>query len=496
MFFEGQHQEFFKPLTSKYREQILECLQLLYSRLYTSQADYSQLLSREMVIECFEEAITRAPLLESHGEDEFNQPVRSQREQANWTLNILLEHAWLEKQVDEATLQSSYGFTRIGRMFTQPVVELNQGRFRTRHRNTRNTRNALKVFSELGDIYELLDAYEYSERIISDFSDVIAELEERKRALIQEVEAQQLVQKASDEFFEFMEKRFVPDLAIRLSVDSVEKYRDDIVATIGVARRKRKEFKAQVELNLRKTAPELLESEDKSIYLTLLDKIERRIHNASNIMLPALRQALLSFTRRADIIMRQLSFSHQGGGDQLLENLQRLKTLSDSDFAEKMDLAGETLSGLNLNLLDPAQLKIYAGRKKKIVDTHVEESVSMDEKSRREFYLQQVLEKAFMVNNQQLTDYLIDALAQGEKIFLHELPINNARDLILRSHAIEAASAGGRSSEYLFKIEPTGEKTSDEYFLQADQFSLELVSKSEKRTDEKHSKKQPSIEKQ
>ena len=478
MFFEGQHQDFFKPLTSKYREQILECLQLLYSRLYTSQADYSQLLSREMVIECFEEAITRAPLLETQGEDEFNQPVRSQREQANWTLNILLEHAWLEKQVDEATLQSSYGFTRIGRLFTQPVMELKQGRFRTRHRNTRNTRNALKIFSEQGDVYELLDAYEYSERIISDFSDVIAELEERKRALIQEVEAQQLVQKASEEFFEFMEKRFVPDLAIRLSVDSVEKYRDDIVHTIGMARRKRKDFKAIVERNLRKTAPELLESEEKSIYLTLLDKIEKRIHNASNIMLPALRRALLSFTRRADIIMRQLSFSHQGGGDNLLENLRLLAALDDDEYSEKMSDAGQYMAGLNLELIDPAQLKIYAGRRKKIVDTSVEESAEMDEQSRKQFYLQQVLEKAFTVNNQQLTSYLIDALAKGEQIMLDELPINNARDLILRSHAIEAASAGGRSSEYQFKIEPTGEKTSDEYFIQADQFTLELVEKS------------------
>ncbi|MCW9000510.1 MAG: hypothetical protein OQK04_17500, partial [Kangiellaceae bacterium] len=138
------------------------------------------------------------------------------------------------------------------------------------------------------------------------------------------------------------------------------------------------------------------------------------------------------------------------------------------------------MAGLNLELIDPAQLKIYAGRRKKIVDTSVEESAEMDEQSRKQFYLQQVLEKAFTVNNQQLTSYLVDALAKGEKIMLDELPINNARDLILRSHAIEAASAGGRSSEYQFKIEPTGEKTSDEYFIQADQFTLELVEKNKK----------------
>src|SRR5690606_2833599 len=96
-------------------------------------------------------------------------------------------------------------------------------------RNTRNTRNALDAFAQQGEIHDLLDAFEYSERIISDFTDVIAELDERKRQLVQEVEAQVLVQRATEEFFEFMEKRFQPDIAIRLSADSVEKYREDIV---------------------------------------------------------------------------------------------------------------------------------------------------------------------------------------------------------------------------------------------------------------------------
>lgn len=475
MFFEAQYQDFFRPLTSKYREQILECLQLLYRRLYTSQADYSQLLTREMVIECFQEAIARAPLIESQLEEEFNQPVRNQREQASWTLNLLIEHAWLEKQVDEATLQSAYAFTRIGRLFTQPVIELNHGRFRTRHRNTRNTRNALKMFVEQGDVYDLLDAYEYSERIISDFTDVIGELEERKRMLIQEVESQQLIQKASEEFFDFMERRFVPDLAIRLSVDSVEKYRDEIVATIGTARRKRKEFKASVEIELRKTAPELLDSESRSLLYSLLDKIEQRIHNASDIMLPALRQSLLSFTRRADIIMRQLSFSYQGGGDQLMNNLRQLVPLNDEDFKDRMNDVSEHLAELKVEFLDPAQLKIHAGRTKLMVNTQVEESVEMDESARKIFYLQQVLDRAFTVNNQQLNDYLIHSLAKGEKIYLHQLPVNNAKELLMRCHAIEAVSAGRQSSEYEFRIEPTNKKVSDDYFVESDEFTLELV---------------------
>jgi hypothetical protein len=471
LFFENQQQDFFRPLTSKYRAQVLECLQLLYVRLYTSQADYSQLLSRDMLIECFEEAITRAPLLESQVDDEFSQPTKNQREQANWTLNLLLEHGWLEKQVDEATLQSSYGFTRVGRLFTQPVIEMSQGRFRTRHRNTRNTRNALKMFVEQGDVYDLLDAYEYSERIISDFTDVIGELEERKRLLINEVESQQLIQKASEEFFDFMEKRFMPDLAIRLSVDSVEKYRDEIVTTINAAKRKRRDFKSKAEAELRKTAPELVQSNQQSLLYSILDNIEHRIHNASDIMLPSLRRALLNFTRRADIIMRQLSFSHQGGGDLLFDNLRQLSTLNDDEFAQTMNVVSEHITELNVGFIDPAQIKLRSERVKRVV----EEAIDIDEASRKRLYLQQILEKAFSVNNQQMSEYLIDAIANGHRISSHQLPVADAKDLIMRSHVIEAGSAGRQSSEFEFIVTPTGKRVGDDYFVDSDEFTIELV---------------------
>ena len=144
------------------------CLRTFYARLYSSLADYSRNFNREQIIEILEEAIARNPVFEEDEADEFAVSARSQREQANWILNQLLEHGWLERQMDEATLQSTYAFTRHGRLFTQPMVEASGGRFRTRHRNTRNTRNALQSFLDKGEVYDLLDAFEYSERIISD----------------------------------------------------------------------------------------------------------------------------------------------------------------------------------------------------------------------------------------------------------------------------------------------------------------------------------------
>lgn len=479
MFFSDNNKHFFRPLTGKYREQIVECLRLFYERLYSSMAAYGRVVARDQVTEIFQEAVTRAPLLDEAEGEEAGAPVRNEREQANWVLNLLLEHGWLEKQVDEATLQSSYAFSRLGRLFTQPMVETAAGRFRTRHRNTRNTRNALQSFLDGGEVYDLLDAFEYSERIIADFTDVIAELDEKKRQLVREVEAQQLVQRASDEFFDFMEKRFMPDLAVRLSADSVEKYRDEIQTLIGRARRKQKGFKADAERALRKAAPELVTDERVSVYWTILDGIEGRMHSASEIMLPALRNALHSFTRRADIVIRQLSFSGSGRQGDIVPLCRELVELPEEAQAERLETAGWAMAGVNVGFPDPGALRLYTGQTRRTVNSSAEEHGALPKDARRELFIQQTLEKAFVINRQELAEYLRQSLADGHAIHTQNLPMRSASELLLSAHAIEAASAdldsGRPSSEFRFRIAPTGQQVRGDYFDERDEFTIELI---------------------
>lgn len=489
LFFSDSRKHFFRPFNSKYREQVVECLRLFYVRLYSSLADYSRAFSREQVLEVFQEAITRAPVLDEGTDDGANEPedtslpVRGEREQANWVLNLLLEHGWIERQVDEATLQSSYAFSRIGRLFAQPFVDTSSGRFRTRHRNTRNTRNALNSFLEQGEVYDLLDAFEYSERIISDFSDVIAELDERKRQLVKEVESQQVIQRASDEFFDFMEKRFMPDLAIRLSADSVEKYRDDIQGLIRKAKRKSKEFKAGAEKELRKLAPELMIDPKVSVYIMILDGIESRLHSASEIMLPALRHALHSFTRRADIIIRQLSFTSSGLQNDILAICKQFAELSVQEQDKRLADAGEAMAEWQLKLVDPNMTRLFEGRRKRSVNTRVEEHGDANAEHRRELFVQRAVEQAFTVNNQELRQYIIQALNQGHRIHSQNLPVQNAKDLLLNAHAIEIGSGAQTSSEYRFQVEPSGQQVRTDYFESTDEFSIELIELTKHETD-------------
>lgn len=473
MFFTQDRPHFFRPLTSKYREIIVECLRLLYLRMFSSMADYGHALKREQMLEILLEALTRAPELEAlEPTAEGEGRIKTDRERANWILNLLIEHAWLEVQVDDVALQSNYQFTRLGRLFTQPFVELSGGSVRTRHRNTRNTKNALRAFLSDGEVHDLLDAYEFSERIVSDFTDIITELEDRKRQLVQEVEVQALIQRASDEFFDFMDKRFQPDLSVRLSADSVERHREDIHGLIEKIRHWPKDKKAESERKLRLLLPDQVRA-GQSLLWMILDHIDTRLTNACEVMIPALRSALRNFTRRADIIIRQMSYLASQKHNDVVQVCQELNQLPEDVQQSRLNRAGDILANLHLGLIDPAATTLREGRAHRHVETEVMDDIHVDESARRELYVQQALDTAFVINDENTRQYLIKALGSGNKINTKDLPIAVATDLLAASHAIELGAVSNLSSEFSFSVEPLQERVEGEY-MQSDGFIIEL----------------------
>lgn len=492
MFFSDVRENFFTPLTGKYREIFSECLRLLYQRLYTDLRDYGHAISRDQLIDIFKEAIARTPVLElTSGEDEHEGRFKNQREQANFIANKLIEHGWLEKQVDDASLQSSFGFSRVGRLFTHPFTE-NHNEFRTRNRNTRNTRNSLQAFLDQGEIHDLLDAYEYSERIISDFTDVISDLEERKRQLIKEVESRQLVQQASDAFFDFMETVFKPDLEIRLSADSVEKYRDQITDILTKIRRKRRygkgdeltaamDWRAVMELELRKALPQKV-IKGVSLLETLLNSIDRRLKNACEIMLPALRKSLNTFTQRADIIIRQLSFINSQQHINHFDFFRELSDLSESDQNIALGQLGHELAEIKLRYLDPAQLIIRERRQAPSVISTLDELSSISQDSLKEIHIQNALDRAFNIQSASLRTFLLQQLNETGEIKASELSINSMEDLLNLSHAIEITGIDASSADWQFSVTQSAEDLLDvpsikngNYLTLRDEFTIKII---------------------
>lgn len=493
MFFNEQRPHFFNPLTGKYREVVAECLRLLYQRLYTDLRDYGHAMNREQLVDIFKEAIARTPVLDEqddHSETEGR--FKTHRELASFIINRLLENGWLEKQVDEASLQSTYGFSRMGRVFTQPFADSDSNHFRTRNRNTRNTRNSLQAFYDQGEVHDLLDAYEYSERIISDFTDVISELEERKRQLVREVEARQLVQQASDEFFDFMDKVFKPDLEVRLSADSVEKYRDQIADIIKGIRRKRKygqgdpdtaakDWRAVMEIRLRKLLPQRTVPHV-SLLDTLLQTIESRLRNACEVMLPALRRALNTFTQRADIIIRQLSYIHAQGSDNIVDVCRQLSQLTEEQQNAIFEQYHADLNGMQLAFIDPGQIQLRTPWQKTVVRSSVDQDKALDPVAQKEIFIQQALDRAFIVQGSAVRDYIHSALAQTGRVNSRQLSASSMPELLNLAHAIEVGAINNLSSELRFEVTQSADWLAstprieqDDYFVRRDEFVITLI---------------------
>ena len=92
----------------------------------------------------FEEALARSPVLEGE-ESEQEQRFKSLREQARWILQILLENGWLDKRGPGQPAHHLSVYPRRA-FICRPLVEAERRASRTRHRNTRNTLNALEAF--------------------------------------------------------------------------------------------------------------------------------------------------------------------------------------------------------------------------------------------------------------------------------------------------------------------------------------------------------------
>jgi hypothetical protein len=191
-------------------------------------------------------------------------------------------------------------------------------------------------------------------------------------------------------------------------------------------------------------------------------------------MLPALRQSLHGFTRRADILLRQLSFS-QATQHALLDAFEMLAAMPQEEQGTHLAAAGQHLAVLAVGFVDPDNLRLYNTERKRAVSTLAEVPEKDDGEARRRLFVQQALERAFAINNRQLYDYLVAALAGGHEIRSSSLPIRDARELLNAAHLIEVGTAGwGRSLGLSFEVRETGHRVSNEFFAGMDEFVVRV----------------------
>lgn len=478
LFFKDRTFHFFGPLTGRYREMAVSCIRNLYLRLNGPEADYSYHLTRVDVLDIFVVSIRSAPALDD------DTPVcaeakMSVQDRAAWMLKKLADAGWIEAYMDSGTMQTAYRFTAQGRQFAAPFAQ-RHSEIITNTQHTRSTLSHLQSFvtkmqADAISVGDLMIAAKLSGEIIGDFNEIIEEIVEQRRALIASVNREiEAAKQAGDNFFEFMEKRFIPDMCVRFSRDSVERYRNEILDLLDTIRRQSDPTKVAIEKELRSYYPHLLRDGRPSILIWVLDLIEQRLTAACEVKIPELRAQTENFIRRARVLINHLASLAFGeiDTDSVFSLVKRLSGFDAEEVRAILEDERSRPARIAIGLVNPGKVKLPGKRAPRLIRTLLEKDASVRPEEERQAYIRQALALAFRIDAASIEEFVIQQLLGGQKVRASNFIIHDAASLLGAIHAPMVGSA--KASGPLFRVTPLDAAIENDYFSSQD-FTIEYL---------------------
>jgi Wadjet protein JetA len=471
IFFTEEQRHFFKPLTGKYREKVRACLKELYLRLNGPTADCKYHLKRSDVLEIFEHELTNAPELDDDGID---QGAMDDEKLPPYILASLLKDGWLEQYQDTIQMETAYRFTPSGRLFAQSFVELGRERYRASHRNTRNTRSSLNAYLEHRDPHDLIEAFSFSQEIFNDFNESLEEIAQMQQRQTRQIREQFDAMEISEDFFDYLQNRFTPDVSKMMGEESVSRYKTGILDAIDSIREialNDPQTALNMEKGIRESYAMLIQGPNESVLMRLLDDIERRINNACDVKLPELRHALEVFTRRAALIIKQLSkiySEYQAVHTVLKEFGHRTQAQQEAHLAHLSQ--GSAMA--QLRLVSPGKIAVKRRSKPEAVDTSITEERPMSDEERLQSKIRDALSTAFAIENSTIVDKIYKAIRDDGQLRNTFLTIDDVDDLHTAMHLISIAT-NNHDLDVTFNIESTGRRVKNHYF-EGDEFIVSM----------------------
>jgi DNA-binding MarR family transcriptional regulator len=463
-FFVGKQEHFFRPLTHGDRECCAAVLRSLHDRVHGPSADYSQALTRELVLSVIQQVLSE-PIHRSAAFGPVQTvPVEKERDYASELLRKLKEHGWIEDYKDPIDLKPTLKMTRAGKEIAQALSDLDNSRARTRQRNMRSAKKALAAFIASRDVDELLDAYDFASRVVQDLQDDI----EYFRSLIQSLTREALEQKVAwSEFNEFIEKRFAKEYAVRLVADSAERHRSQIVEQLELIRALPSEVRIAVDANLLQRAAWLeAEAQHRSPTHWLVDRVEGMVEAACSLKLPMLRSEMNNYVRRFTSLLRQALSLDYGARSPLGRAMGWLKERPESQRMALLDALSTRMATAEVRLTG-------AGVRWTVRDRELDHGplspLVPDEASRLDAAMRRAEAEAFAFSDQEVLAGLLPYL-RDRRIALSQLPVGNAIEAIRVLHAVGAVRSQEGRRFLLARKRP---ETFDTPYFAADDYEVE-----------------------
>ncbi|WP_085317631.1 Wadjet anti-phage system protein JetA family protein [Derxia lacustris] len=433
-FFNSPREQFFRPLTHGNRELCATVLRQLHERVHGTNADYSEPLTREIVIEVIVRALADPALRAQAFDDGRAVSAEEERTCAGELLLKLKQHGWIEDYRDPIDLRPTLKLSRAGKAFSQTFAELDDSRTRTRQRNMRSARKALAAFLDSQDADELLDAHEFASRVVQDLQDDIEYFRQLIQSLTREALAQQV---AWSEFNEFIEKRFAREYAVRLVADSAERHRGHIAEALDRVLALPGDARMAIDAHLLQRAPWLeRETQGRSPMQWLADRIQTMVDAACETKLPMLRSEMNNYVRRFASLLRQALSLDYGAESPLGRTMGWLKEQPAPARLTLLDVLGGRLAMSEVRLA-PAVLR-WAPQRRDELPAVAMAPLVIDAASRLDAALRRAEAEAFALGDRDLLAGLLPLLERGP-IGLGDLTVKTARDALRVLHAVGAA---------------------------------------------------------
>jgi len=447
-FFTEDRLHFFRPLNGKYREMTVACLRALYSRLHGPEADYNALFSVDDLRGIFTEVVGPLQVLSADDDDDLSE-TEDPRARANAILRSLMDAGWLEVSQDRAALRHFVRFTRVGKLFTDSFIALEHRGLSSRQRNVRNTRNALQAFLDEQDPFNLIDAQRYAEQVNSDLADDVIDLHEYKALLLQR--AAEAGTSAIETYADFMDTHFMPDIAVRMSSESVEKHRADIRSTIHKIRQLPRERLEAVEQRLTELAPAEAERRPQGLTNYLLSSIDGLVAGACRAKMPELRSALSGFLKRSRLVVSNAYAL--ATPQRTTRALSALGEMGEAEADRVLQAVADRILPVPPKLLDPNRLKVSAARKLREIPTDVSEPEETRE-DRLRAMIEERTQMAFSVSVDRMEEEILRQMGDDVSMRASDLQVHDVLTVMTLSHCIETGMIGPKKVGVRLTFEP------------------------------------------
>lgn len=439
VFFDGDRQRFFRPLNSSRRELVAACLRALFERLHGPAADYAHNLTREDLRELL------LPVVQEHqnsdlgaaGEDELGDTESADASTlAPLVVRVLHADGWLEQFADRSGLVIAFRFSKPGKLFAEALWSLDRPS-RSRQRNMRGCRNALEAaLSERGDAHDLVDAYEYAEKVIEDLVDGIDYFQELVRNLMQAAS----LHTQWGEFVEFLE-RFQVSFSKQLTADNATLNRQSIQHKLEKLRLVADPKFRRMEAQLKEIAPWAnKEHTGASVYDWLLERIQDIVDAACESKQPGFLRAMGTYLKRVNGLAMQSMMLRTGHNRHAyLAAIQQASGLTGEAQDRFLMRLAPQLASAEVRLLDPASFKLRTAAQRKRAVT-----VTIRPKPTREERLAATLTRAEAEAFSLASEDIVQGLRKDLRLFQHPLristmPMGSAREVLRAMQAVEAA---------------------------------------------------------